>query len=535
MPLSLPAAMEPLEGVATEVRQGQEHTVLSYGQVRIHLFGSLQLDAGELGSSLSRAADLSAALRALADVYYRAGYPAAQLRYAQDGDDLYVRVTLGEVLRVDLPEPLGKYFADLPAGPLTDDEFEPRRTLASAHADRAGLDVEPIFLAQPAGGYALDMKHKGGSPDRTAVQAGINNQGGRFVGRYFFDAKARHGFRSGDEVTLGWRTALTGLDNGPRSHGYDEFGAGWNRVTPRGVFGLSARLSKYQFGLSAGGTQIPAQTDTRQIELGWLYPVAASFDRRWTINAALDYSVLERSAEGTASMPLAGGLVLPNGIGAASGPDVVLLDQELAAIRIGAAINRSWRTGLGPLEVDTGVQLRHGLGEDRGDDPQTRADLGYWLARPHLDATLAPGDSWKLQAEARAQLTGDTVPEESQWVLGGAESLRAWLPGVAVGDSGGLVRVQAKYLAIESWPGSRIVPGVFVEYGYAHLEGPQPDSNADGTVTLADVGLQIGFEIGSWLEATASQARVFEQDGLPASVLDAAEADLMFRLTAEFF
>lgn len=535
MPLSLPAAMEPLEGVAAEVRQGEERAVLRYGPVRIHLFGSPQPDADELGRSIAGAADLSAALRALASAYYRAGYPAAQLWYAQDGDDLYVRVTPGEVLRVDLPEPLGNYFADLPAGPLTDDEFEPRRALASRHADRAGLDVQPIFVALPAGGYALDMKRNGGRPDRTAVQAGINNQGGRFVGRYFFDARARQAFRSGDEITLGWRTALTGIDNGPHSNGYDEFGAGWNRVTPRGVFGLSARLSKYQFGLSAGGTQIPAQTDTRQIELGWLYPVAADFRRRWTLNAALDYSFLERSAEGTAATPLAGGLVLPGGIGGASGPDGVLLDQELAAIRIGAAINRSWRTGLGTLEVDTGAQLRHGLGEDRGDDPQTRADLGYWLVRPHLDATLAPGDGWKLQAEARAQLSGDTLPEESQWVLGGVESLRAWLPGVAVGDSGGLVRIEAKYLELESWPGTRIVPGVFVEYGTARLVDPQPDSNADGTVMLADVGLQIEFEIGSWLEATVSEARVLERDGLPASVLDAAEADLMFRLTVEFF
>lgn len=513
MPVALPAVLEPQQGALTEVRaQGAEHAVLRLATLRIHLLGPQVLDAAAAQRSIEGKSNPSDAVRALAVAHYAAGYPAAQLRYALDGEDLYVLVVLGEVVRVDMPAPLRKYFASLPAGPLTDDAFEPRRALASIHADRAGLNAEPIFLAQPAGGFALDMKPDDGGPRQFSFRTGFNNQGNRFVGRYFSETNGRVSLKSGDEFMLGWRTALPGIDDDSRAQNYDEYSAGWSRVTTRGIFGLSARQSEFRFRLFANGVPIPADSEFRQVELAWLFPLAASIHRRWTVNASLDYSFLERSA-------LSG--------------DAVLQDQELAALQVGHAYAYIWRWTERVLNAEAGVQIRHGLSDDRTDDPQTRADLGYWLVRPNLNAGLAIGDAWNLSFELRAQFSGDTLPEDSQWVLGGVQSLHAWLPGVAVGDSGALGRVQADYLDWE-FKGLRIVPGVFVEYGYARFDAPELTASPRGNVSLGDAGAQIGLEIGRWVKANVSSALILDKSGQPDAVFDAAEADVLFEITARF-
>ena len=165
------------------------------------MLGTGVLDREALASATQQAATLSEIVRNLAALYYETGYPAAQLRYGLAGSDLYVVATLGKLGHVEGPAELTPYFDDL-AGldPLTDSAFKKRRVLATAHADRAGLQIEPVIRADESGeAYTMTLEPVPEPPDRTRLKTEIGNPGNRFVGRHFLDLDARHGLKTGDE------------------------------------------------------------------------------------------------------------------------------------------------------------------------------------------------------------------------------------------------------------------------------------------------------------------------------------------------
>ena len=515
MPVFTSAPMPPAEAPATEIRKaGSEHAVLDKNGLRIHMLGPQVIDTALMQRTVSQAKDLSDAVRALAILHHDAGYPAARLRYGLDGAQLYVLVVLGAVTRVDVQPPLLQYFDDLRAGPLTDETFEPRRALASVHADRAGLNAEPIFVPQAGGGYALDMKPDSGGPRPFGGSVEFNNHGNRFVGRHFLETSLRGSLASGDEFTLGWRTSLTGLSDDARSKEYNEYGGGWSRVTPLGIFGVSGQYSEYDFAVNIGSDGLPVDAETTFVEASWLYPLAADFDRRWMVSALLDYSNKEIKAQNE---------------------DTRLQHQELGILELGTALTQTWRWTRSALEVGGGMQIRHGLGEDRESESEVLADLSYWLLRPDAHAEFVAGQHWNLRVEARGQIAGDTLPEEAQWVLGGVDTLHAWLPGVLVGDSGALARIQLDYSEFPSiYRRLDIKPGVFVETGYARFAEPDIGGNRAGTATLSDLGARIAFEFGPWLRATVSTATSIEESGISDEVLNATESDWFFSILAKF-
>lgn len=521
MPVLNPAVLPPVEAPLAPLRaSAHEHALLRLRQVRIHLLGPQVLDAPRMQAAIDGATQLSDALRTLAQLHHAAGYPAAQLRYALDGDDLYVLVVLGVVESVQAPAPLRAYFEDLAGGdaPLTDDRFEPRRALASVHADRAGLNAEPLFQPQDDGaGYLLDLKPDDGGPDRSGLVSEYNNHGNRFVGRHFLDTELHHGSRRGDEFSLSWRTALTGLDSDSGAQQYDEYGVGWSRVTPRGVFGLTGQHVRYDFELRPPllGVTGPtaAQSEHTRVELSWQYPLAADFNRRWLVSALLDHNDKRTEARGDGAR---------------------LQDQAQAAAEVGTAWSRVWRWTDAALEVGGGTQLRHGLGEDRSERAHTQADLGYWLLRPEAGVTGELGDNWSLRLHLAAQLTRDTLPEEAQWVLGGVESLHAWLPGVAIGDRGTLLRIHGEYRGWEPWPRWQLLPTVFAEAGSAAFDDPAVGPTRRGTAWLSDVGAGVVVKAGPRVEAGLAMAAPLAHSGLDAATRDEARADAFFHFSLRF-
>ncbi len=510
MAISLPDALPPQQ-ITMQVPDGATNAVLAFRSYRIHVLGPLAGSQNDLQALIEDAEDLSAATRRLSAHYIEAGYPAAQLRYMLTDRDLFLLVGLGQIVEVDSPEPIRKYFAGLTEhDPVRDTDLEHARVLASIHADRAGLNLG-TELVPVEGGSRLEFFELEENIRPTQWRAQMGNPGNRFTGRHFLDLGVRHGFASGDELMLGWQTSLSGLNSDRRSDDYNDFLAGWSRVTTAGLFGINGRASVYDYPVARLFSDDTAEGRIVQVDASWLYPLSAGEDHRWIVSAKVDYT--HKRAE------------LQDG--------TRLQDEEYPSVEGG--MSYAWLTDLGndPATLEFEAQVRQGLGSD-DDSALSATDLRYLLIRPRVLAGISPSDDWELQAEAQLQFTDDAVPEQAQWVLGGMDNLSAYLPGVLVGDSGGLVRLQASYFGIGRWAGIEMIPGAFVEYGYARFETTPPGAPPERTAEIADAGAQVEFKYDRWLRARLVAARGFADSGIDEQLLEATEANFFFTVTATF-
>lgn len=510
MPIALPAPATPeLSNVETVRGQGTEYVVAAFQDTQVHVHGPDVVDKAVLELAITSGSDLSDVVRQIQAVYYAAGYPAVRVLYALSQPDLYIQVSLGKVDRIDAPAPYNAYFEGLaPIDPLTDEALEPARTMASLHADRAGESAMPIFKTGPEG-VVLAIEPTADGPDQGEVGIEFGNPGNRFVGRHFLDYFGRATLASGDEIRGTGRHAMNGLEDDSSAAGYSDHSVGWTRVTPYGLFGITGRYVGYQQALTLiGDTEATRfDGDIRQAEAAWLYLLSADFENRWTMGAKVDFTRKDF---------------------ARNSDDALVQRQEYGSVEL----STEYTTAARPLgvytDLGTGIAVRSGLGDDKTDRVTTLADLGYLLLRPSASARASLGSALSFGVGVSGQFTDDTVPEQQQWVLGGIGNGEAYLPGVAVGDSGALGRVQLEFNAGEV-SGIRIVPRVFAEYAYAKLENPvlgQPG----GDQTFADVGVSLSFSYANALEIAVSYAESIEDDGIDQSVLDDADANLFFKV-----
>lgn len=504
MTVDLPPPLPPAFVDAGAIRDQRELGIVRYGAYRVHLLGPEVLDLDALTAIVTEAETLSNAVRALSRAYYDAGYPGAQLYYALLGEDLYVAVDLGELAAVEAPEALAPYFDDLPRGePLTDGEFERRRALAAAYAERARLYGDTQIVPQ---GRARSLQISAHETDARATRGEIafSNPGNRFVGRHFADLEVTHVRDSGDEFNLLWSVGLTDLDEDARTDEYYDETLTWSRVTPHGLFGLTGHVVDYKQPLST----VTVDGDLEEIQALWSYPLAASFASRWILDVRADYTRKRRSAPG---------------LGASA------QDERYPSAEVGNTLSHTaiW-LGL-PWDFETGLTLRKGL---RSQTTAYGADLDYLVWRPSARADATLGERASAGLAIAAQLTSDTTPEQSQWVLGGSNAIYAYLPGVAVGDSGGLALLQFEY-RLPTAEDIGLRTRAFAEYGYARYEGSAPTGAAQ-RVELADVGLEISARYKRWLEASLAGAVPILDDDLDAAVRSDGDAGLLFRVALSF-
>ncbi|MDP9141215.1 MAG: hypothetical protein M3O62_10540, partial [Pseudomonadota bacterium] len=176
-----------------------------------------------------------------------------------------------------------------------------------------------------------------------------------------------------------------------------------------------------------------------------------------------------------------------------------------------------------------GIDVRQGLRDSEG---ESGAALDYFLWRPRGHIKLEVSDELSVGLAVAAQISSDSLPEQSQWVLGGADAIYAYLPGVAVGDQGALAVLQAEYQAIDL--GSvKLTPRVFVEGGTARYVATEqfPD---EAEVTLVDVGVEVSASLRDWLDASLAYARPLKDADLPDDTREHAEAGMLFRVSAKF-
>lgn len=482
---------------------------IELGGTHLQVFGP-PLPEADLRALLAQAQTQSDAVYAVRNIYYSIGYLTARIFYALDGNQLSVFLLPQAIASVEVPEPYHDYFQPLQQRQLDVGALETARVLASTHADRAGEHLQ-LALQPASGGVDLLMQPAGEAPAPGSVTAGFGNPGNRFLGRYFADLAARRGFRSGDEFSVGGHYGFPKLDDKSNEADYADVSAGWSHVSPYGIFGIAGTYIDYAQQPELEGTTVPYefQGDIRQAEMAWQNLLSASLTHRWTLGAKLDYTWKRLLLE-----PL----------------DMALQRQVYASVEASTGyrfsavgFNRSW-------DFDLALALRKGLGDDGSDDPQIGADLGYWLLRPELNLSVPLTASHGLGLRLSGQWTEERLPEQQQWVLGGRKLIEAYLPGVAVGDSGVLAHLRWEALLAEAW-GFRVLPALFAEYGLARYSDTASVAAGNGrTCSLADLGASLSIQWRQYLSLNVSAAAPLGSTGIDKDARDDSRADVLFRI-----
>lgn len=515
MTFDLPPPATPQQVTVETAQAGASVGTVTFQQYTLHITGEKILDDAMLAAIVGGATNLSDAVRNIASAYYAAGYPAARVLYALSGNDLYVHADLGKATAVNAPEVLKPYLDGLENHePLRDSDLEPRRTLAAMHAERAGLDASAAWVPDANNNLALDVSDKEGK-DPLAITWEVGNPGNRFVGRHFADLGLRDGSTAGDELRANVRVGLKGLNDDKSSDHYYEGSLGWSRVTSFGLFGTGYRVVDYDFFVfnlpDDGNPATPPPPDELEFdgkihvgEVFWFYPLYASFNSRLTTFLKVDHT------RKTTDIALA---------------QVQLQREIYNSAEAGMVYARSLSLLGKRTDLESSLIVRQGL--NKSPLSISAADGDYLLFRPavrvkhHFDADIT------TSIELSGQFSSDTVPEQSQWVIGGLNGLTAYLPGVAVGDSGYLARVQGEHLGDIS--GYEVTSRAFVEYAAAEFS-----NLGGGTPSAADVGVGVDVKLTPWFTTGLAYAYPFFDKDISDAVLDSAEANVYFKLACKF-
>lgn len=510
MPIDFPPPPVPLQGdLATlQAEAGQGEVTVPVADYTLHVHAPGVLGEEQIRAATAGLDDLSNAVRALASAAQRAGTIAPKTLYVRSGSEVYVSIYAGMLGSVDAPQPLMPYFEGLAGGEALDlGDFERRRLFASVHATRLGAGYTPVFTPGEGDRYDLTLKPSADAVNPGVVRVNLSNAGNRFTGREFLDLDARRGTASGDEYSVLARTAasILQLDEDEPGSDYHEYALGWSRVAPWGLIGANLRYLDYR--LLSGGTRFNGELLIG--DLGYTGVLSSTLVSRLTVQGKIDYiqKKLEQDADG-------------------------LLRQEepYPSLELGTAYSRTLRLFSEGFLALASFSARKGFGD--GDPRLTLADLDYWLLRPAVSLRWQRLP-WSAELQAAGQYSGVTVPEQQQWVLGGIGNLHAYVPGVAVGDSGALFRAVGERGVFDTQHWSLRLRG-FVEYGAAQYTEDVAGRPAGDLQSLADAGAELVAAYKPFLELALTAAAPIYDDGVNETAREDARSDFFFRITAKF-
>lgn len=509
MAIDLPPPVTPvLEEVAFVQASGQLQYTGSWQGAPLRVHSSRSLPERDLDEAIARAGSLSDAVRAIARVYYASGMLTARTWYARVGDTVHVGVTEGDYAGASVSAPLDPYFSEMVEddGGLDVAALERGRALASIHADRANLMTQASF--EPVDRdvqFSLSATESADSP--TDFHFEIGNPGNRFVGRHFASIQMRTGTLKGDEIKVFWRNGLMGLNEDTRADDYVEHQISWGRVTNWGLFSASGRYINFDLLTSPNLTG-----ELWYGELSWLDILHADLDSRWTAHVRMDRNTKLTEVQETKER---------------------LQWEPYWSAELGTSYQQVMgRLFNGAWSVDAALVARKGLGNAAG-SPVTQASLTYLLARPSVRLNWqSRGGDWGAGFAFDHQWTDDRVPEQQQWVLGGLQSVRAWLPGVAVGDMGSYASIDLSYLGLRVMD-STLRLRAFAEVAETNFNAVAGNPASD-KARLADAGLELAWQPSPLFEMTLTAASPLTEDNVDQAVLDEAEADWFVRIVSRF-
>lgn len=543
MAIDLPPVMPPqlathIQIEAASQANAEAITAVVAG-ITVRVVGNQYLSPSQITSILSAAETPSDAITALTRRYYNAGYLLVSVSYFRVDDTVTILVNQSTVKGIRGNSAITAHFKGLIGDPdLSLAEFDRARVLADLHAQRAGLAYSIAYEQHYDNQVILDFREVPVDDyDATDVVLEMNNKGSRFLGRYFGLAGLRQRFNTGTEASLAYKTIFEDLGEAGDGDGYQQldfsvehpftfglYGVDFTRIeyqrqpqistSPGGGLGLGLCLPPLISCAPSGGSAVvdlDAEIDVATFsgeQVLYSNPV-----RRWSVFERIEYVNSEIQAD-VQSQPL--------------------LDESYQTVELGAKYSVRGALATSPSYFKAQLSLRAGFGDggslesDRSDGVgigQRSAD--FVMLRPKLGYKFALAPHYELAVNLDGQFVDDTqLPQQQQYVLGGMNSLSAYLPGVLIGDNGYFVQaaLNAKYRV---W-GMPLEASLFAEYGATSFNGVSGELGSNQSV--ADVGVRLSAMLGYGFETELVAAAPLMDDVVDKARVDTLESDFFWRL-----
>jgi hemolysin activation/secretion protein len=122
-----------------------------------------------------------------------------------------------------------------------------------------------------------------------------------------------------------------------------------------------------------------------------------------------------------------------------------------------------------------------------------------------LSGNLPVAGPWSIMALMNGQFASRNLDSSEKFSLGGADGVRAYPQGEAVGDEGYLVTAELRYALASEWPGAMYLGG-FVDYGTIKLNH-NPFVDGENKRRLSAIGLSFNWAFPDNFLLRASLAR----------------------------
>lgn len=542
MAIDLPPVMPPqlasqqeINAVAASSAAAVSATIAG---IEVRVLGNTLLSAAQLQSVLDRSKTPSEAITTLTRRYYSAGHLLVSLRYFRSGNTVTVWVGQSAVKGLRGDPQVTRHFQSLIGDPdLSLAEFDRARVLADLQAKRRGVSYSISYEQHFDDQVILNFQSQD-APDYQPreITLDTSNRGSRFLGRYFGAAGFRQHFSTGTEATLVYQTAFPELGEAGDGDEYHQLEFRLDHPFTYGLYGINASHIRYErepeiagvAGGILGGICLPpliscgpgttsAQLDAEITEL------AVTGEQVLYSNPVRRLNAFQRLEHTDSKIELAG-----------SHAELLAESYETATLGLRYASRANQLDVPQFLKAELGVSV--GLSGDSGsfasDGNSRGVSIGkrsaeFVIVRPQLAYQRDLAASLQLNASFQAQLTGDKqLPQQQQFVLGGMESLSAFLPGVLIGDRGYYLKLELS--SKQQWWGLDWAPGVFVEYGAS--EFVDAGTALGERQSLSDAGLRLKLALPRGFETELLAAASLHEDVIDERRGGDMEADFFWRL-----
>jgi hypothetical protein len=546
MAIDLPPVMPPQLATHTQIeiaaQTNAEAITAVVAGITMRVVGNKYLSPAQIASLLAAAETPSAAITALTRRYYNAGYLLVSVSYFRVDDTVTVLVNQSTVKGMRGNVAITAHFNGLIGDPnLSLAEFDRARVLADLQAQRAGLAYSIAYEQHYDDQVILDFREVPvDDVDATDVVLEMNNKGSRFLGRYFGLVGLRHRFDSGTEAGLVYKNIFENFGEAGDGEGYEQLDISIEHPFTFGLYGADVTRIQYQrqpqvatnggdgsdfcappvliaCTPAAGGTVVNLDAEIDIVTLSGEQVLYSNPVRRWSVFQRLGYVNSEIQSD----------------LQSAS-----LLDESYQTIELGAKYSVRGALADGPSYFKAQLSVSAGFG-DGGSLESDRSDgvgvgqrsAEFFMLRPKLGYKFALSPHYELAVNLDGQLADDTqLPQQQQYVLGGMNSLSAYLPGVLIGDNGYFVQasVSAKHRVL----GVSLDASIFAEYGATSFNGV---SGELGSVqAVADTGVRLSAVLAYGFVSELVAATPLLDDVVDKAHLDALEADFFWRLRWTF-
>ena len=493
------------------------------------------------------------AVKALSLAYYQLGYLLETVYYAKGNGRLLIHVVNGQLANVDAPESIEPHFHKLAGDTdLTIAELDKSRVLADVKSRRMGKDFRISYkLDGDPEKYTLVVRGEDAKDhDAGSFSFNIGNPGNRFLGRYFAGLGYQQDFKNGTQASINYDGVLVDLGEAESGKNYHSLRFKTSHPFSFGLYTLELSHLQYEREIEDGLTVnagdalellgiviLPGTTETVDVTIdadtqsaSFLGEQVLASDR----NSRLTTSQRIRWVDSLIELP---------------DFDQDILLEETTSLELGVKYSKSYRNKSNKgRRLSSQLLVEKGFSSNRGTFDTAVEDGTVGIAARQADfLVIKPKFAGNFGLFGRHSLNFDfigqysaegQVPQHFQFVMGGLNTMSAFLPGVLVGDTGAFARLAWQWQP-EGWGflGSDKKLSLFVESAASRYEDASGDFEEFGdTISASDAGIRFSSKLFGVLDSEMVFAEPIDDDGLEKVGLNAEEleVDFFWRLRKRF-